>query len=204
MGQSKRSSIKHTPIIAHDKQRGEWAELRFMAHAAEHGLKINKPWGESSPYDFVIGSGRKLARVQVKSTTCFSDGRYVCKTANNAGLYDADEFDFVAAYVIPEDVWYIIPEPEIRGRRNIYLRPQGAGKYGQYREAWELLRQATGVAAVEGDDAESEPSPAEPAPYKSHPMHKALLHVSGELRKIRERQLAAWRAMQPPSEKPRE
>jgi hypothetical protein len=38
--------------IKHPKQRGEWAELRFMARAAEHGLCITKPWGEMAHYDF--------------------------------------------------------------------------------------------------------------------------------------------------------
>ena len=32
--------------IQHPKLRGERAELRFMARAAEHGLCIAKPWGD--------------------------------------------------------------------------------------------------------------------------------------------------------------
>jgi hypothetical protein len=33
--------------IKNSKLRGEWAELRFMTRAAEHGLMISKPWGDS-------------------------------------------------------------------------------------------------------------------------------------------------------------
>jgi hypothetical protein len=28
------------------KERGEWAELRFMTKATEHGFKLTKPWEE--------------------------------------------------------------------------------------------------------------------------------------------------------------
>jgi hypothetical protein len=40
--------------IPHAKERGEWGELCFMARAAEHGLRVTKPWGDSAPYDFAI------------------------------------------------------------------------------------------------------------------------------------------------------
>src|SRR5256885_5452296 len=63
--------------FTHFKQQGEWAELLFMARAAEHGLAIARPWGDSAPYDVAIvatnaHSRRRpsLLRVQVKSTQC--------------------------------------------------------------------------------------------------------------------------------------
>jgi hypothetical protein len=43
------------------KQRGE------MAEAAALGLRVAKPWGESSRYDLIVDTGKKLLRVQVKS-----------------------------------------------------------------------------------------------------------------------------------------
>ena len=51
-----------------------------------------------------------------------------------------NSFDFVAAYVIPEDVWYILPEKVVRGMWSIGLNPglEGA-KYNGYKEAWHLL-----------------------------------------------------------------
>ena len=64
--------------IKHPKQRGEWAELRFMARAAEHGLCITKPWGEMSHYDFAIEHEGHFVRVQVKSTKYKRQGSYVC------------------------------------------------------------------------------------------------------------------------------
>ncbi len=47
----------------------------------------------------------------------------------------------MASYVIPEDVWYILPEKVVRGMSTVGLYPAMAGaKYDQYKEAWYLLR----------------------------------------------------------------
>jgi hypothetical protein len=52
-------------------------------------------------------------------------------------------FDFVAAYVIPVDVWYILPEKVVRGMWSVGLHPElEKSKYGAYEEAWNLLRGA--------------------------------------------------------------
>ncbi len=57
------------------KERGEWAEMRFMARAAEHGFRVSKPWGESSRYDFAVEANGRFLRIQVKSTVCRVEGR---------------------------------------------------------------------------------------------------------------------------------
>ena len=51
------------------KLRGEWMELLFMTRATEHGLRVMRPWGDSSRYDFVVETGGRFLRVQVKSTS---------------------------------------------------------------------------------------------------------------------------------------
>ena len=73
--------------IKHPKQRGEWAELIFMARAAEHGLCITKPWGEMAHYDFAIEHKGHFLRVQVKSTIFLRRGTYVCCVFNCNGPY---------------------------------------------------------------------------------------------------------------------
>jgi hypothetical protein len=93
------------------KRRGEWAELQFMANAAKFGLRISKPWGESARYDMVIETGGRFLRVQIKSTMYLrSEGCHLCgvRPCKTSMPYCRGEFDFVAADVIPEDVWYII------------------------------------------------------------------------------------------------
>jgi hypothetical protein len=82
-----------------------------MANAAKLGLRISKPWGECR-YDVVVESGGRFIRIQVKSTICRKrKGFYACsvKPSPTSRPYRRGEFDFVAAYLIPEDMWYIFP-----------------------------------------------------------------------------------------------
>jgi len=126
--------------IKHPKLRGEWAELCFMVRAAEKGLQVSKPWGETARYDFAVERDGRFVRVQVKSTMFRDRGGYSCTVRGCRGPYEGDPFDFVAAYLIPEDLWYIIPEEMIRGQGSIAVYPRlKKSKYGRYREAWHLL-----------------------------------------------------------------
>ena len=137
--------------IRQHKERGEWAELRFMTKAAEHGFKLTKPWGENTPYDVVIDLGGRFVSVQVKSTMCQKRPR---KGHERPGcfsvrlhrggdlLYKPSDFHYLAVYVIPKDAWYIIPFALVRARGAIGMRPgDRENKYERYREAWHLLRE---------------------------------------------------------------
>lgn len=132
--------------IGDAKRRGEWAEIRFMARASAHELQVNRPWGDSSSYDFVVGHKGRFVRVQVKSTKYQErEGGYRCGLRGSGNLYSNDAFDFLAAYVIPEDVWYIMPMKLVRGRRCVSLYPNyGKSKMGVYKEAWGLLKAGPG------------------------------------------------------------
>lgn len=129
--------------IKHSKLRGEVAELRFMARAADQGLRVIKPWGDSSRYDFVVEQGGRFLRVQVKSTSVKQDQSYCCHL--NTGRqkpYTRDEIDFIAAYIIPKDIWYIMPI-EVAGRAcsGLILSPHlKFSKHARYKKAWHLLR----------------------------------------------------------------
>ena len=47
----------------------------------------------------------------------------------------------MAVYVVPENVWFIMPEAVLHGRRSVGLRPGlEKSKYAGYRENWELLK----------------------------------------------------------------
>jgi PD-(D/E)XK endonuclease len=132
-------------IIKNGKRRGEWAELVFAARAMELGLRLARPWGESSGYDFTVDQGARIVRVQVKSTI-FKEGAegYSCTLKDSKGPYKKNTFDFVAAYVIPEDVWFVLPEKVVRGMWSVGLYPKlETAKYREYQEAWHLLRGET-------------------------------------------------------------
>ena len=127
--------------IEHPKLRGEWVELKFMLRAIELGLHLNKPWGEVVPYDFVLEQMGKFVRVQVKSTMFKDRGGYSCTVRGSNGPYEGDPFDYLAAYIFQEDLWYIIPPELVVGQGSIALYPKlKCAKYEPYREAWDLLQ----------------------------------------------------------------
>jgi len=110
--------------IAHHKRRGEWAELRFLERAAEQGLCVSKPWGETLSYDVVVEASGRLLRVQVKSTWSMNHGAYVLGIRNSRGAYPPGAFEVVAGYLIPLDVWYLLPECKVQGKATILLYPR--------------------------------------------------------------------------------
>jgi hypothetical protein len=138
----KKNRFAGMKIIKNCKKRGEWVELVFAVRAMELGLRLARPWGESSGYDFTVDQGARIVRVQVKSTI-FKEGvsGYSCTLKDSKGPYKKNTFDFVAAYVIPEDVWFVLPEKVVRGMWSVGLYPKlETAKYREYQEAWHLLR----------------------------------------------------------------
>ncbi len=133
-------------ITKNPKKRGEWVELQFMARAAAHGLTVSKPWGDSTRYDFIVEHSGQCRRVQVKSTAHQVEGGYLChctrRDKHGLGPYTSADVDFVAAYIIPEDLWYVIPIAELaRVKTAIWLKPQHSrNRYNCFLEAWHLLR----------------------------------------------------------------
>jgi hypothetical protein len=129
-----------------NKLRGEWAELCFMAAAANHGFRVAKPFGECGRYDTVIERNGVFLRVQVKSTIHRQDGCYICGLRpSNANPYNEGEIEFLAAYIVPEDLWYILPVSVVSPLVGaIWLSPHKVGaKHDRYKEAWWLLVEAT-------------------------------------------------------------
>ena len=133
------------------KQRGEWVELQFMAEAAKHRFSVSRPWGDTQAYDVGIEHGTNFLQVQVKSTTSRVGAGYRCMFMPNhlkKRDYSLDEIDLFAAYVIPEDAWYLIPAALLLGKRRrtmamlCPLSPPAKKtcyRYECYREAWSLL-----------------------------------------------------------------
>ncbi len=133
------------------KKRGEAAEAAFLARASVLGFSVLHPWGESNRYDAALDLGRRMVRVQIKSATAFHDGYTVKTTGANGHVYTIEEIDFIAAYLVPENIWYILPVEVVGSRGTIKFRPHSRRLrtpfYERYREGWCLLacpRQARG------------------------------------------------------------
>jgi hypothetical protein len=131
------------------KERGEWAELQFMA-AAGRSFTVCKPWGESSPFDVGIEYRPNFLRVQVKSSTNRIGRGYWCDLTRyykRGREYTLEEIDMFAAYLIPVNVWYLIPAAVLfrEGTRGAMLFPlkqpvyKNSFHYERYKEAWWLV-----------------------------------------------------------------
>lgn len=120
-------------------RKGDAAEAEFMARACGLAFRVAKPWGNIDPYDVLVGAGRGFWRVQVKCAHREEDGRYHAGCARPSGNYTKDLVDFMAAYLVAVNVWYILPIEACEGRTTLYFNPGERGKYERYREAWCLL-----------------------------------------------------------------
>ena len=123
------------------KELGEWAEMRFMVRAAEEGLRAVKPFRESGRYDFIVEHKGRFLRVQVKATRSKQCNSYYCHVRrSHRAPYTKDDIDFIAAYLVPRDIWYLIPL-EKTGTDTLVLSPDlESSKHAAYKEAWHLLR----------------------------------------------------------------
>jgi hypothetical protein len=127
-------------------------ELIFVVKATSMGFAVSKPYSDTEAYDLVIEENGRLLRIQVKSVFTTSRWGYSISVQRHSRghgrpviQYSAHEIDFIAAYVVPHDAWYIIPVFEIVSRAHIRLYPEGAKRndgtlFEKYREAWDLLR----------------------------------------------------------------
>jgi PD-(D/E)XK nuclease superfamily protein len=138
------------------KLLGEKAECAFLYQAMEHGLIVSKPYGDSAPYDFVVGTrqkakgrrqkaGVRLWKVQVKSVQGKDpQGRYSVNLRKSfSRRYERGEIDFFAVWIIGAATWYIVPGSEVFPAKGGHFYPDvkgSRGKYERYREAWEQLK----------------------------------------------------------------
>jgi len=137
--------INQKPIMlkGHCKRRGETIELAFMLKAASLGFGVAKPWGESDRYDVILDSGHRLWRVQVRSTESEVRRRFrVGATVTGGAVLSPADIDVLAAYIIPLDIWYLVPVGHLGSRVDIRLYPYGSAEFGHFeifREAWHLF-----------------------------------------------------------------
>ena len=134
---------------ATSKQRGELAEMMFMVKATTKGLIVAKPYGDSHRYDFILDSGKRTWRVQVKSSSSTHWRAYTVnaywKTTHRHMPYLPSKVDFLAVVILGTDIWYLIPVHALGGRLMVRVYPfggdpRGSRRFEKYREAWHLLQ----------------------------------------------------------------
>jgi hypothetical protein len=122
------------------KELGLISEMRFQLAATLKGFTVSKPQGDYSPYDFVLDTGKRLVRVQVKSSSYIDNqGRFhfnLKSGATQSRAYTALEVHFFALYVVSLDLFYIIPQALLNGRKTIKITPNG--KFDDFKNAWDF------------------------------------------------------------------
>lgn len=123
------------------KRGGEVAEAAFLAKAASLGFGVAKTWGDSDPFDFLLHSGPRVWRVQVKSAYEKQGRSFAVRPGNDRATYTKQDVDFLVVYIVPADAWYVVPAEAICGRASLWFFPQPGSKarFERYREAWCLM-----------------------------------------------------------------
>jgi PD-(D/E)XK endonuclease len=129
------------------KRMGELSELDFLRKTMGMGMIVSKPWGDSYRYDFVCDTSGRLWRVQVRSTDeRFGHRGYAVHASvyvgrKIVGLTEKD-IDVIVAYIVPRDIWYVVPVKAFVPRKNLWFYPDGSKKgamFEKYREAWWVM-----------------------------------------------------------------
>lgn len=130
------------------KRTGELSEAAFLLKAESLGFSVAKPWGDSEPYDFILDSGHRLWRVQLKCTQVLRARGYDIQPASASYgkgkvAYTADDIDVLVAHIVPVNAWYVLPVETFAPRKSLRFYPYidcKCARWEKYREAWGLLR----------------------------------------------------------------
>lgn len=135
------------------KQTGELGELEFILAATKKGLVVSKPFGDNQKYDFIVDSGGKLSRVQIKS--CYVKAKL--KRGHGARYYDvnaacgngdrsvrksyqAKDVDFLVLFIKESYDFYIIPIKYVKDLKRISIFPDSTeSKWSKFRGSWHVL-----------------------------------------------------------------
>ena len=156
-GKSSKPKLQVVTLVRgalNSKAKGELAELAFSLKAASLGFGVAKPHGDNERYDFIVDGGEGLWRVQVKSTSHihYAGYRARCDRGNDK-LYKTNEFYFLAVYIVPLGIWYVLPAHLAVGGTWLAFYPSGCKTGGYlecYREAWHLMAGHASPLAEQG------------------------------------------------------
>ena len=127
---------------------GDVGELSFMLRSTIEGLNCFNSFSSDCVYDVAIDNGKTLHRIQVKSSTALSprkDGSQVfcfsaARGASSKRKYEGNDFDYFAFYIIPLDLFYIIPINVITSVKVRLYPERDDHVFSKYRERWDLLK----------------------------------------------------------------
>lgn len=127
-------------------EQGLFAESVFITECIKRNIEIAQPIVDKWGYDFIIHYHGYI-KVQVKSCSA-ADIRYpnkptykinVRKGKHSRDSYNEGDFDLLACYIIPLDIWYLIPFKDITAT-TIRINPSGVkDRYNLYKDNFSLI-----------------------------------------------------------------
>jgi len=138
------------------KRTGELSEAGFLLKATSMGFRVAKPWGDSERYDFILDSGGRLWRVQLKCTEVVHARGYEVQplysvydgmNGRSKAGYSGDDIDVLVVHIGPRDVWYVIPVEVLALVKNLRFYPDIACRCARLGE----LSGGLGVVGRVGD-----------------------------------------------------
>ncbi|HZW97124.1 MAG TPA: group I intron-associated PD-(D/E)XK endonuclease [Candidatus Eremiobacteraceae bacterium] len=122
------------------KRTGEAVEAAFLNKVCGLRIPVCKPWGDSERYDFVVDWGKGFWRVQVKGGSYYERSKYQVGAGGKGKPFTKEDMDFVVVYIVPEDLWYVVPIEIAEGLSALWFNPRSTrARFEKYREAWCLL-----------------------------------------------------------------
>lgn len=126
--------------------QGILAESIFITECLKRDIEIYQPVVDKHGADFVIFDNCFI-KIQVKSVS-YADMRYpnnptykinVRKGKHSRDTYEDGDFDILAAYIIPLDLWYLLPKSSITAT-TIRINPDSLkDKYNAYKGNFQLI-----------------------------------------------------------------
>jgi PD-(D/E)XK endonuclease len=166
----RRLNSTNDPNRPNTKLTGERSEAAFLYQSSQRRFAISKPWGDSERYDFILDNRPQpevhLFRIQIKCTDCLRAGAYETRATYSVGrrhiAYTKRDIDFIAAHVVPLNIWYIIPVEICTPQPMLRFYPHRQAKLmrlEKYREAWHLLDPPLTIQACVEPDYPERDSP---------------------------------------------
>lgn len=76
----------------------------------------------------------------MKGGTSHKSSGYKVVSSRDGRVFTKDDMDFVVVYIVPEDLWYVVPVEIAEGTSSLWFTPGSArARLAKYREAWCLL-----------------------------------------------------------------
>jgi hypothetical protein len=100
------SEVPRPPVHRNTKRTGELSEAAFLLKAETLGFHLAKPWGDSERYDFILDTGARRWRVQIKCTEALRARGYDVQPIYSVYgkgkiVYTADDIDVLVASILP-------------------------------------------------------------------------------------------------------